>query len=225
MDKRAAAALVAYALAVRAYPTTMQRAEPHALPASLSPRSCDGCNGEHGVCFNGICTCHPAYAGPASRRSLHAPTPALAMGCARMVRACATQAIKGSHATCLQMATARTPAQATAIVRPTDVSAFLVILVLIALSQPPRVRATASPWKTGRAPAVEGYGGVACDVPLCADSCSGHGHCAAPGRCVCAHGWSGPTCSVEGCAGGVWVNSKWRVCSGHGVCTIGTGTV
>ena len=59
-----------------------------------------------------------------------------------------------------------------------------------------------------------GWGGVACEVNLCADRCSGHGVCVedatAPDGlgCECDGGWAGHDCSQDACGG----------CSGHGSC-------
>ena len=59
-----------------------------------------------------------------------------------------------------------------------------------------------------------GWGGVACELNLCADRCSGHGVCVedatAPDGlgCECDDGWTGHGCSLDACGG----------CNGHGTC-------
>jgi hypothetical protein len=58
-----------------------------------------------------------------------------------------------------------------------------------------------------------GWGGSACETPLCgASGCGAHGDCAGASGCVCHEGWTGEACAEAVCVTG---------CSGHGTCLHG----
>ena len=80
-----------------------------------------------------------------------------------------------------------------------------------------------------------GFGGAACDEPLrCPElwDCNGHGLCSEGSVCKCHTGWVGDTCNAEVAVSGVcpagftgrWCTVPDCACSGHGACSVATGT-